>query len=84
MAAASIRVRAVGPRTIVSYAMRVSGAGVHPFEETAFVTHVFDSPASAAAHMRSIRQCVSPREKRLSSSPSASLYDLARRAISWQ
>ncbi|MCX7012138.1 MAG: VOC family protein [Candidatus Sumerlaeota bacterium] len=48
MEASSVRVRAVGPRTLVSYAMKLAGTGVHPFQETAFVTQVFESPTSIA------------------------------------
>ena len=41
--ASSVRVRALGARTIVSYSIDMTGKGAHPFRETAFVTHVFDA-----------------------------------------
>lgn len=47
--AESLRVRSIGSRTIVSYAMTLTGRGAHPFRETAFVTHLLDSPSSISA-----------------------------------
>ena len=38
--ASSVRVRALGTRTIVSYAISMTGTSAHPFHETALVTHV--------------------------------------------
>lgn len=43
IAARSVRVRSLGARTIVSYMIDMKGTGVHPFHETAFVTHVLDA-----------------------------------------
>ncbi len=40
--ARSVQVRSLGGRTIVSYVIDMKGTGVHPFDETAFVTHVLD------------------------------------------
>lgn len=47
--ASSPKVRSMGSRTIVSYAMTLTGRGAHPFRETAFVTHLLDGASSVAA-----------------------------------
>lgn len=48
MAVSSVRVRPVGSRTVVSYQMRLTGMGNHPFQDTAFVTHIFNNPTRIA------------------------------------
>lgn len=47
--ASAVKSRRVGKQTIVSYLRTVTGTGLHPFREQAFVTHVFDSPTAVAS-----------------------------------
>lgn len=43
-----VRVRRVGARTIVGYAMTQTGTGPHPYRDTSFVTHLFEGPERIA------------------------------------
>ncbi len=54
MTVSQVHRRAVGERTIVSYVMSLTGAGAHPFHDTAFVTHVFNGPSDVVYSMTAI------------------------------
>jgi hypothetical protein len=40
---AMVKTRNIGSQTVVSYLQELKGTGVHPFDETAFATDVFDA-----------------------------------------
>ncbi len=43
--ASSVHERRIGNKTIVSFALTLTGYGPHAFRDTSFVTHVFDTPS---------------------------------------